>query len=304
MTAADVILTTAFSPVPASSLALFQRPTRVVTLPTPPSQGYQAMVSAFGSQPVRGILQKYAPDVTPLRVAAMGFSESCQFPRAILRSADGGRMDAAIAIDGIHAQFAGNGSHTIAPGYLEAWEGFASLAAQGGPLLVITTSSIVPPFVSTTETSNAIWRTVTGSDDDREDAPPEPSLWDASLSPVRYRNAGSLYLYNYAGTDAAAHILQAQKVLPLVLADYLAARWNTDAGTPFPDGYLQGAPDYPVPGVTVVPGGTVSPVTVTQRSFLQRIVDLVSGNPVASAVVGGTAALAVGIGVAAARMKR
>lgn len=321
MTPADVILTTAFSPMPASVLALFQRPTRVVTLPVPPGQGYQAMVAGYGSQPVRGILQQYAPDVTPLRVAAMGFSESCQFPRAILRSADGGRLDAAVAIDGIHAQWSGNGSHSIAPGYLEAWEGFASLAASGGPLLAITTSSIVPAFVSTTETSDAIWRAVTGSDDDREDTSPDPTLYNADLNPPvtihsqaggtttytslptkRYRNAGSLYIYNYGDLDAPGtndHILQAQVILPRVLAAYLAARWNGSDPSQgaFPDGYMQGAPDQPVPGVSIVPGGSAPPNVASPTSLLGRAIEFVKQNPVA--VFGAALTVAVGIGIAA-----
>jgi hypothetical protein len=238
----------------------FERPTKFVQLPTPDGQKYDDMLASIAQSmgmtntPLAAVLKKYAPDVRPARVALLGFSEGCQGVRSMLRSKDARRVDSVIAIDGIHAQFQ-EGSHTtLNPGYLTAWSAFAALAADGERLMIDTTSAIVPPYpyVSTTDTSNWIWREATGSEEPRYDHALPQALIDYFQPPItlkggskgtlvwpevtyelppltRYRNKGGLWVFNYNDLDPTGHqdhVLQAQAILPLMLTTFLATRWN------------------------------------------------------------------------------
>ena len=271
-TAADVVICWSFAPVPKAQQAMFQRPTRFVVLPTPDGQHYATQVQAFGANPVRGILQKYAPGVTPLRIATLGFSESCQGPRALLASGDGGRIDTAIAIDGIHAQYVDQQKGIVAGAQLAPWGAFAKAAAQDNRrLCCITTSSIEPPtFASTTATANWIWRYATGTDDVIRTEELPPGIWLQAIDPPyvvaagavkdkttgkiafqwprteytvaptrRYRRANGLLILNYRNNDPSGigdHRLQAAIILPTMVQTFLASRWNLNepsAGTCF-----------------------------------------------------------------------
>lgn len=200
-------------------------------------------------------MKQYAPDVRPMRVACLGFSEGCQGVRAMLSSPDGGRLDGAIAIDGIHAQ---QGTTTkIVPAYLTPWGAFGKRAAQGRTMLAITASSIKPPnFASTTETAAWIWNYVTGSTAETATTPIPEALLQPFNPPVTYQGgqdkAGTkwpavsyaqppvtafrrdhgLVVVNYADIDPTGHqdhIFQAQHVLPVILQSFLADRWNSIA---------------------------------------------------------------------------
>jgi hypothetical protein len=265
MPAADVVLTWfSSSPELDAVKALFQRPTRFVEMPAgfvsgpdidpktrKPKQharDYAAEWKAAGG--LSGFLHTRAPDVTPLRVALIGFSQGCQGPRAVLRTSDAGKIDAAIATDGIHTEY-GNPAHTtISVPQLAPWGAFARAARSGGPLLVVTTSAIVPGgnIVSTTETANWVWRDATGQDQDIQDAPLPPGFWMHEENPpvrikyqcvrpidyhwaitVRYRRSGNLVIVNYGNLDptgCADHIYQSRHVQPLTVASFLADRWN------------------------------------------------------------------------------
>lgn len=247
---ADVVIAWAFAPVPDAVKALFTRPTVFPVVPTPANQGYKAQVEQLG---VRGILAQYAPGVTPLRVGALGFSEACQGPRAFLSGPDGRRFDSIVAIDGIHAQYVGpKAAGVLDSNYLVAWLAFAKLAAQNKRLCAITHSSIDPPtFVSTTDTAAWIWRNATGADHVIESPPvPDLSIPPTTIqvrgdpmqvgpardvlyaAPAMYpaRRDGGLAVLGYANLDTpwgtADHIYQAQDVLPMVLGQFLAERWN------------------------------------------------------------------------------
>lgn len=172
----------------------------------------------------------------------------------MLSSPDGGRIDTAIAIDGIHAQYQPNTTKRIVAAYVTPWGAYAQRAAQGRTLLVITASSIRPPkFASTTETAAWIWRYATGGDADKATgsipealvAPFSPPLvfkagaakgltWPTTTydaPPVsRYRQDHGFVIVNYKDLDETGHndhVFQAQRVLPTILQTYLANRWNS-----------------------------------------------------------------------------
>lgn len=242
---ADVVITWSFAPVPESVRGAFQRPTRFVALPTPQGRLYGAQLRSYGwPTPVRGLLKRYAPDVTPLRVAALGFSESCSGVLGLLRSGDGARFDAAVAVDGIHTAPA----KAPDPVALEAWVSFAKLAAHAERLCVITHSSIQPPYASTTATAAYIWEHVTGGPEP-DDFPAVRGV-EAAATTVRVgspparvpytvnypepaqqlpRRLNGLVVLGYDNVDPqgyADHIYQAKAILPIVVARFLAARWN------------------------------------------------------------------------------
>jgi hypothetical protein len=242
---ADVVIAWSFAPVPAAVRSVFQRPTRFIELPTPQGRKYGDQVRGFASPtPLRGILRRYAPDVTPLRAAVLGFSESCAGALALLKSADGARLDAAIAIDGIHtAPEREPSTAALAP-----WVSFATLAAQAERLCVITHSSIQPPYASTTATAAHIWSIATGSDQQRDfpavreleipsaqvrvGSPPAARPYVVeyprpALQPPRRLNG--LVVLGFDNIDPAGyadHIYQARHVLPAVVARFLAGRWS------------------------------------------------------------------------------
>jgi len=242
----DILIAWSHGGIPKSVEPAFQRPTRFINIPSPSS--WKETLAEFGSPPVLGILQKYAPGVEPVRVAALGFSASCQGVAQLLSSGDGGRLDAIVAIDGLHVSYAGN--KQVNPAGMVPWLQFGQLARDNQRLMVVTHSSVVPPnYASTTETADFLWdKLMYGSKE-----PPYPPLPDLSAPPttvhvsggpatgptrdVEYpappwkslRRQGGLVVLGAKNLDApgtADHIYQAKVVLPLVLTRFLAARWN------------------------------------------------------------------------------
>jgi len=182
--------------------------------------------------------------VTPLRISALGFSESCGGVLGLLKSGDGARLDAAIAIDGIHT----SPSKEPNAAALQPWVSFARLAAAAERLCIITHSSIEPPYASTTATAAHIWREVNGTDA-VVDFPAVRGIEAAPMSikvgsppaakpyTVQYprpaqqspRRLNGLIILGYDDVDPAGyadHIYQARVVLPIVVARFLATRWN------------------------------------------------------------------------------
>jgi hypothetical protein len=190
------------------------------------------------------MLRAFAKETVPQRVAALGFSESCAGVLALLRSSDGGRFDAAIAVDGIHTAPAKEPNAAA----LVPWVSFATLAAAAERLCVITHSSIKPPYASTTATARYIWQHATGSDETidfpavrgieaasttiRVGSPPAARPYTVDYPrPAQQppRRLNGLVVLGYDNVDPqgyADHIYQARVVLPIVVARFLAARWN------------------------------------------------------------------------------
>lgn len=246
---ADVVVAWDFAPVPESVKGTFQRPTYFVTLPTPPNRGYASQVQGLGHTPIRELLRRRLPNVSPTRVALLGFSESCHGVRNLLSSNDGGFCDAVIAIDGIHTPYTWSGkevdSNTMLP-----WLDFAAKALINTRLFVDTYSSIVPPtFTSTEQTANWLWDTLTNKEppvivpdlpplqlkepvEVKVGVPPAPSPYSIIYNEIPWsvrRRLNGLVLLGCANLDKygyADHIFQARAVLPLVITEMLAARWN------------------------------------------------------------------------------
>lgn len=246
----------------------FQRPTHFIQMPTPAptpdNQEYDHQISDLAAatgtwdRPLAGLLAKYAPGIRPARVALLGFSQGCRGPRALLRSKDGRRIDSVLTFDGIHAQYKKGSKTQLEPAYLTAFAAFARMAAEGSRLFVDTTSAIKPPYpiVSTTLTSDWIWREATGSAEARAQNPlPDEAIqqkfdpplvypagkkgdlvWEQGVYDIaplyQFRNQGSLWILNYENNTRDGHndhILQAEHILPMAVATFLAARWNSIA---------------------------------------------------------------------------
>ena len=193
---ADVVISWNMGTVPASMRANFTRPTRFIDLDVPAGRKYMEQLAQYGWPfPVRNLIsRRLGASFKPLRVATMGFSESCTGVRGLLQSKDGLLLDTAIAIDGIHSQFDGGkpnkGRTNVGRVLLAPWFAFAKLAATGtnragnSPEIagerhcIITHSAIVPPYVSTTETAREILNEVFGT------SWPVPSLPDGLVGVV------------------------------------------------------------------------------------------------------------------------
>ena len=96
------------------------------------------------------------------RVAVIGFSNGVDSGVSqVLDAADATKIDFVGAFDGIHGSFLGG---KMFPSSYGKWIAYAMLAAAtkspDAPTLVVTHSSIEPPFPSTTETANLIWQDV------------------------------------------------------------------------------------------------------------------------------------------------
>lgn len=233
----DIVIAWSFAPVPDAVKATFRRPTRFIAIPTPSGRKYKDQMLSFGQTPVRGILQRYAPGVEPLRVATLGFSESCSGARALLASGDGNRIDAAIAIDGIHAAYTAD-KQPYEP-HIRPWVALGQKAYENEALCVITHSSIKPPtFASTTETADAIWTALTGTPGAAVyPSMPDLSYGSHSVSGISYpspdlqppKRLNGLFILGFNNRDpngTADHIYQAKYVLPVMVGQLLAPRWN------------------------------------------------------------------------------
>lgn len=270
MSKTDVIVCWDFAPPPKSVLAGMQRPYKVISLPTPASRSYGPQLESMSwPHPIRKMILD-AGIAEPGRVAVMGFSESCTGVGKLLTSADAAFIDFVYACDGIHAPWEGGKANAtkdnIAKGSLDRWIAYARLAYKGAVAIaglppssrqmVITHSSIDPiDYVSTTNTALHIMDGVYGGSE-----PPAgcaPWVLDSSAYPMEIKgnsvnkyattryldppvsycmDAGGFMVIGYSNRDASGvndHIYQAQRILPLVLANTLAVRWNqTDPNAP------------------------------------------------------------------------
>lgn len=269
---ADVIICWNHGGVPKGLVeANFQRPTRVIYLSNPASWAHA--VDDFGWPfPVRGIIKKFAPDVTPLRVAALGFSASCQGVAQLLASQDGAALDVVVAIDGIHTGYVQvEGKKAVNPNGMKPWFEYGKYAVVNERLFCISHSSVVPPgYASTTETAEYLWNTLTMEpmaftvpELPALNAPPTTVKVPAgpATGPARTveypsppwkgkRRCGGLVVLGCSNLDVprgtADHIYQAKTMLPLMLTALLAARWNAiDPKAPGQSCFLKGPESHP-----------------------------------------------------------
>lgn len=244
----DVIVSWAHGGVPKDikdrASEIFKYPIEFVELSNPSS--WNKALAGLGQRPLNKLLKDRGIEAS--RIALLGFSASCTAVRLVLDSADGGYVDAAIAIDGIHAG-------------VDIWADFAHLAAFGGAAemgiqpgkraCIITHSQVQPPYTSTTETAEQIIEKVFGGSVTHEDEAASLMLtkyldptqvhvskqcagqdkvvtYDSGM-PFWYQvNKGGLHVLGYENHDptgCADHILQAKVILPRVLEHMLAPRW-------------------------------------------------------------------------------
>jgi hypothetical protein len=266
----DVLIAWNHGAIPPAVKPAFTRPTRFINLPNPePGQNWSSIVSAFGPSPIRGILAKYAAGVTPLRVGLLGFSASCAGVSAVLGSNDGGNIDVVYACDGIHVGYGAN--KVLNEAGLQPWLNYGARAAVNACLFVITHSSVVPPtYASTTETANWLWTKLTSNSDPNAadpavpnfnvsptnvhvNAPPATKPYDVAYPqpPWKRRNRrDGLIVLGCDNLDIPAgyadHIYQAKAIMPAVLAQVIAQRWNAiDPKAPGQSCFIGGPPTHP-----------------------------------------------------------
>jgi hypothetical protein len=266
MEQADIIICWNHGGVPKGLVeANFQRPTKVIYMENPASWAHA--VDKWWPYPVRGIIKTILPGVEPLRVAALGFSASCQGVAQLLNSQDGAALDAVVAIDGIHTGYV-SGTKNVNPNGMKPWFEYGKLAIVNERLFAISHSSVVPPgYASTTETANYLWNTLTGN------SPPfiQPALPELvvpattvkvaagpATGPARtveyptppwksQMRADGLVILGCKNLDVprgtADHIYQAKAMLPLMLTAFLARRWNAiDPKAPGQSCFIAGPP--------------------------------------------------------------
>jgi hypothetical protein len=119
-------------------------------------------------------------------------------------------IDAVVLIDSLYASYA-QGVETPDPAELSPFAALARSAARGGPLLVITHSSVqTVGYSSTVDTASFLLRDV--GLDDAIMAPPETDPFGL----IRARDRNHFFVRGYAGRDAAAHCAQL-RLLPDIL---------------------------------------------------------------------------------------
>ena len=103
------------------------------------------------------------------RVCVMGFSNGCIGVSEVLMCDDWPQIDCVLAIDGIHGEYKDPKEHLQYPERYFSFIRYGLNTAKKNPedsanypVCIITHSSIVPPYVSTTETAEYIWQAVSG----------------------------------------------------------------------------------------------------------------------------------------------
>lgn len=119
-------------------------------------------------------------------------------------------IDAVVLIDSLYAGFA-PGTETPDPAELAPFAALARSAARGGPVLVVTHSSVATyGYSSTVDTASFLLRDV--GLDEALMAPPDTDPFGL----IRARDRNHFFLRGYAGRDAAAHCAQL-RLLPDIL---------------------------------------------------------------------------------------
>ncbi len=153
-------------------------------------------------------------------VALAGWSAGCHGVRDNL---DAVTPEVVIALDGTHGSIPQPGSMPLEP-----WKRFAAAALKERVLFVASHTYLLyveklkaphGPYLATA----TVLRQLTG------EALPEPEGRD----PAVFRK-GDFVVYSYASGDAdqAAHIRQIREVGPMLVADWLAPRWNPEKAKP------------------------------------------------------------------------
>jgi len=163
------------SSVPPSVLANFTTPPLLLPVPSPPpnpdgtpgkgrpwyASWLQGLKDGQG-RVIPGMFARAGGSGTIGRVAVIGFSNGCDSGVSqVLDASDAQKIDFLGAFDGIHGSYVGG---RLLPSSYGKWIAYAMQAAAtkdpNAPTLVVTHSSVEPPFPSTTETGALIWQEV------------------------------------------------------------------------------------------------------------------------------------------------
>jgi hypothetical protein len=128
------------------------------------------------------------------------------------------RTDAVILLDGLHAEYEGDGldAKSLAP-----FVQFARAAADGRKLMFVTHSSITPPhYASTTETAQYLIWMVGGR-------PAAPTAFSdpMGLERISEFHKGNFHVLGFSGAEALDHCAQIG-MLRGIADQQLAPRWN------------------------------------------------------------------------------
>jgi hypothetical protein len=177
----------------------------------------------------------------PNRIAVCAFSAGSNSGlRELLRSeADRERIDAAFSIDGLHPQIAADGSF-VDPSQVNGLRAYMARAAAGRALFALTASAVAAPGASIGQSADVLRRLITETAEARGLEPPAPPMAWRSVAPppaalaaqleplgiVDAASVGGLSAWWFTGSDAAAHIRQANAVQPLLIRELLVPRWR------------------------------------------------------------------------------
>jgi hypothetical protein len=132
------------------------------------------------------------------RVIVVSYSAGYKAIRALLQHSERQRPDVVVTCDGTHA------SDPPGPGQIEVWRDLANEAKDGERVWIASHTQIVPPTYMGTR---AVLEAATG--------------WELASEEAR-RFEGGLQVWSYPGAKAEHHRDQAQRILPLMLAEALA----------------------------------------------------------------------------------
>lgn len=166
---AQDLIVSFLSSVPPSVLSKFTTPPLTLAVPSAPI-GHGRTFYADWLQTVRdgkgnvipGMFARAGGKGSIGRVAVIGFSNGVDSGVSqVLDATDAPKIDFVGAFDGVHGSFVAGKMYPASYG---KWIAYAMLAAASkdpnAPQLVVTHSSIEPPFPSTTETANLLWQEV------------------------------------------------------------------------------------------------------------------------------------------------
>lgn len=233
----------------------FSKDTEEITMPMGASMSFeaykQAIYAKYGEHPIHSALKQKGLLRSGVRIAVMGFSQTCIGATVLLASKDGGAIDFLYADDGIHRE-----------DKLHYFIDFGKMAAYGTSnnvnvpptdrMFVITHSATPPPkgHPSTTETAAIIAKGVLDLP-----VPAEyvdiPDLTSAVHDPpvhvkcgwgteqVDYKKVPGIYATKVGGfmvfgyenlskTGCTDHIYQSKVIGPRVLRHLLIPRWNNN----------------------------------------------------------------------------
>jgi len=201
----------------------------------------------------RAALRELAPEHKDVEIRRRGlvtFSAGWQLGHhMLLNTKEQELLDAYILEDGLHSKD------------LDHWVNFATRAANGDAWMALAHSQIVPPFVSTKETNEEVFRRAVERNDmssaprtklealpdylanpeipsdgvkitvsavkdtsGKVVMPAQTKVWEKDCL-VSWDNRGNLYLFEYAGNDRPDHCYIAWNVAPR-LWKLLAEHWN------------------------------------------------------------------------------